>query len=305
MAEFDFGQALGIGPPVVQIVDVGAAMLDTPDRYAGLVQRGLARVTGFEPDPEQFRRLCASGRPRYSYLPHCLGRGGPAIFHVTRFPGCSSLYEPDPAMIDLFTGIGTSPPGPGDAGGNYALLRTLPVETVRLDDVPDCPAPDYLKLDVQGSELDVLAGGERSLLSATVIECETEFVPIYKHQPLFGDVQRFLADRGFLLHKLLDVGGRAFRPLAPANRPENPLSQVLWADAIFVRDVRTIQTWSALQVLKAALILHEVYSSYDLVSLLLREHDRREGTTFASMYLKSLTTAPSLTPTFVTFQYRR
>src|SRR5262249_25635917 len=156
-------------------------------------EHGLAHVTGFEPDAEQYQRLCANRKGPYRYFPYFLGRGGPAHLHRTRWPGCSSLYEPDPAVIDLFTQIAAS------EAASFAVLETLSVETTRLDDVSDLPPTDYLKLDVQGAALDVLREGTRTLANACVLEVEVEFVPLYKGQPLFGDVQLFLRDHGFVL----------------------------------------------------------------------------------------------------------
>jgi hypothetical protein len=38
------------------------------------------------------------------------------------------------------------------------------------------------------------------LADALVVETEAEFVPLYRGQPLFGDLQVFLRDQGFLLY---------------------------------------------------------------------------------------------------------
>ena len=80
-------------------------------------------------------------------------------------------------------------------------------------------------------------GASKAIASAVIIECEVEFVPLYKEQPLFGDIQILLRERGFVLHKFLDIAGRSFRPAnGPGGNPFTAMSQVLWADAIFVRD---------------------------------------------------------------------
>ena len=50
-----------------------------------------------------------------------------------------------------------------------------------------------------------------TLTGTVVIDCEVEFVPMYRGQPLFGDIQCFLREQGFMLHKFIDVDGRAFR----------------------------------------------------------------------------------------------
>lgn len=75
------------------------------------------------------------------------------------------------------------------------------VEVRRLDDV----ARDYglvdkkvaLKLDVQGYELEVLAGGPQTLDAAVLVDCEVSFAELYAGQPLAGEVLAFMADSGF------------------------------------------------------------------------------------------------------------
>jgi FkbM family methyltransferase len=275
---------LGIDLPGVEIMDIGA-MEEGDDHYAALVRQGQARVTGFEPDPEQFAKLQRRAGP-YRYHAVFLGDGKPAVFNVARYPGCSSLLAPDPAVIDLFTGIGAAGPG-----GNFHVVRTESVQTTRLDEVSDCALPDLIKIDVQGAELAVLAHGQQKLAHAVVVECEVEFVPLYRDQPLFCDIQAFLRERGFVLHKLVDVAGRCFRPFTREN-PSLPMSQLLWADAVFVRNFTALENWSAEDLLKASQVLHAIYHSYDLVALLLREHDRRHQTRLHERYFARLATLP-------------
>ena len=65
----------------------------------------------------------------------------------------------------------------------------MQIETTRLDDIKELEAPDILKLDIQGAELDVLRHGVKTLESAVIIESEVEFLELYKGQPIFGDMQ--------------------------------------------------------------------------------------------------------------------
>ena len=275
--------------PRISIVDVGA-MDERQERYHRLLASGLAVVVGFEPNPEQFARLQGRGGP-YRYLPLCLGKGGPARLHITRWPGCSSLLQPDPAVIDLFEMIGAASL---DRTNNFQVLRDEELETVRLDDIVDLKV-DYLKLDVQGSELEILRHGTRKLADTVVIETEVEFLPIYREQPLFGDIQVFLRDQGFVLHKLIDCAGRPFRPFRRPN-PYLPISQLLWADAVFVRDFSRLETYSDDGLLKAAAVLDVVYGSVDLVALLLGEYDRRRATSTRQCYIEKLGSRQVLTP---------
>ena len=277
MAPFRLADALQVGLPVVEVLDIGAR-LEGEDRYAPLVGQNLARVTGFEPEPSEFERLKDRPGP-FTYFPYVLGSGGPATLHVTRYPGCTSLLEPDPAVIDLFETIGASSPD-----WNFFVMDKVGVETVRLDDVSGLAAPDYIKIDVQGAELQVLTHGTRVLSSASVVQTEVEFLPIYKNQPLFGDMQCFLREQGFVLHKLIDVSGRKFRPIQDSANPHQAISQVLWADAVFVRNFVAFDQWTNGGLLKAALVLNDVYRSYDLVFHILREHDARTQGNLSGTY---------------------
>lgn len=288
---FALAETLDLTPPVVAILDVGA-MATGEDRYASLIEQQLAHVTGFEPDPASLASLRTRTGP-FRYLPYVLGDGGPGVFHTTRYPGCSSLLEPDPDVIDLFATIGTE-----QGTGNFAVLNRQPVKTVRLDDVPELGKVDYAKLDVQGAELTVLRNGLRVLEDVLVLEVEVEFLPIYRGQPLFGDIQRFAHDQGLLIHKLVDVAGRPYRPAQLAN-PFVPVSQILWADAVFVRDPTHLERYADEQLLKAALVLNDVYRSFDLVYRMLAVHDARSGGRLAERYAAALRAHPSLQTLFL------
>jgi Methyltransferase FkbM domain len=51
---------------------------------------------------------------------------------------------------------------------------------------------DAIKLDTQGSELDILRGATHVLPTVSLIDIEVEFNELYDGQPLFCDVDRFL-----------------------------------------------------------------------------------------------------------------
>ena len=66
------------------------------------------------------------------------------------------------------------------------------------------------------------------------------------------------------------------------------MSQLLWADAIFVRDFTRLDTYCDDGLLKAATVLDSVYRSVDLAALLLAEYDRRRGTQTRQSYMEWL-----------------
>lgn len=270
----------------ITLLDIGA-FADGEDRYAALTEHEKVHVLGVEPSPDARAELEAIKGERFSCLPCFLGDGKDATVHITRFPGCISLIEPDGDYLNLFTSIGAEP-----ETGNFAVLETETVQTTRLDDVPDVPSLQYIKADTQGTELMILENGTRVLSDTLVVEVEAEFLPLYKDQPLFGDLQLFMRDQGFVLHKFVDVAGRTLRPNKYAENPFAATSQLLWADAIFVRDFARLETYKDDDLLVAALLLHDIYASYDLVFYLLTEYDRRTGATLLESFFNLFKEVP-------------
>jgi FkbM family methyltransferase len=286
---FSLAESTGLTLPHVHVVDIGASLVEGADHYAPLLARGLARVTGFEPDPEQYQALLASGRPGYRYLPYAVGTGGPATFHVARFPGCSSLFPPDRAFLDAFTAVGASLPA-----GNFAITHTVPVDTVRLDDVGELGAVDYVKLDIQGAERDALRHARTLLQRVLVIESEVLFAPLYEGQGDFADLTALLRDAGFQLLEVRDVHRCSVAPFLHGRTAFAPRGQWMWGDAVYVRRWWDLQGWSQEDLLKAATILHEVYEVYDLVHHLLVEMQLRSGEPVADRYRAAMARDPAL-----------
>ena len=237
-------------------------------------------VVGFEPQIDACRSLNERRRPGHLYLPHAIGDGSWRVFYECSSPHCSSLFEPDEAVAGRFHQLGP-------------LMRVTgrsEVETRRLDDIPETAGADFLKLDVQGAELLVLEGAAARLHDILVVHTEVEFIPLYKDQPLFADIDSFLRRNGFLFHTMVPFG-RTFRPFVANNNDEGWMRQMIWADAVYVRDFTDFDAMKPDALLKIAAILHENYQSFDLAAVALEAHDRQAGSGLHGQYLRRLSGA--------------
>jgi hypothetical protein len=85
-------------------------------------------------------------------------------------------------------------------------------------------APDFVKVDVQGYELEVLKGGRKALQSAEAALLEVNLLEIYEGAPLLHEAICFMANEGFRAYDVCTLYRR-------------PLDRALWQmDIIFARD---------------------------------------------------------------------
>jgi FkbM family methyltransferase len=264
--------------PRLKIVDVGAMSIgDGLEPYAKLIKAVPCDIIGFEPvaaECDKLNRMRHEGR---TYLPYFIGDGASHTFHECNFPMTSSLFAPNTPLLAKFQNLENL----------VQVVKSYPVETRRLDDLAETAGVDFLKIDVQGGELLVLRGAAERLKSALVVHTEVEFVPLYKDQPLFADIDAHMRAQGFLLHRM-GFTGRTFRPLIFNNDVNAMMSQWLWGDAIYVRDFMTFETMPPAGLLKLAAILHENYGSFDLAGVALEAHDRVAGSRLHPNYLQAL-----------------
>ena len=95
---------------------------------------------------------------------------------------------------------------PALAGGQ--VERTVAVNLTTLDEwraANGGERVDVVKIDTQGSELQVLEGAADALATVRAVEVEVEFNPLYEGVCLFGDIDRFLRSHGFVLWRLRDL----------------------------------------------------------------------------------------------------
>ncbi len=84
--------------------------------------------------------------------------------------------------------------------------------TRRLDDVVDGQPFQLIKLDVQGSELEVLRGGMATLNAAKAVVMELAVTPYNEGAPLMHEVMKFMTDNGFRMAEVLGDITRCIPP---------------------------------------------------------------------------------------------
>lgn len=240
--------------------DIRITFVDVGSRNGVLEIGDLARFVdayGFEPNPAEYEKL-VSGKtdlflklgmssPPYRtlrYFPYAVADFcGRHEFYVTPGPGACGLREPNLARLEEIVWKGESTNVRNFAEEHFADFRTIEVETTTLDTFAAEQAIDhidYLKIDVEGLEYEVLAGGRSLLPQTAVIKVEVCFIPFRKEQKLFSHVDLLLREHDFdLVRYEIHMGHIGYKERrAPAGYVPagyaDPGGQALSCDAIYV-----------------------------------------------------------------------
>lgn len=273
-----FKALIGAIPQII-VTDIGASPLDGQEPpYAALLKSGDVDLIGFEPHPPSFAALNAARGPHETNSPCVIGDGQRHTLKNCRVSGMSSLLEPNPAVMKLFHLF------------PYwsKVLSATEVQTRRLDGIPETIGTDFITIDIQGGGLMALAGATSRLRGVSVTHAEVSFVSLYKGQPLFSEVEMFLRQHGFMFHRFFPLNSRTISPFFVDNDVYAGFSQVMQADAIFVRDFARIELLGDSQLVATAVILHDCYHSLDATLFVLKEFDRRHGRNLGQRYIEAL-----------------
>lgn len=178
-------------------LDVGAAGGIAP-KWRLAARLGLVRIEGFEPDPVARKEL-ERAFPKARFLPFALGEADETKrLHITEDPHCASCLLPDREMVDRYP-----------VGKNFRVVSTINVPVRSFASLVDSELvrpPDFLKLDVQGYEFQVLRGFAGCLGDVLAIELESHTKPLYEGQKTADELIRFLDVRGFWLRRFEQQG---------------------------------------------------------------------------------------------------
>lgn len=218
---------------------VGSRKLAIGDDYGSADWNLLApnlTIYGFDADSDACEQANADLAVRQidwqeKHIPIALSDSvGESSLYVTEQLACTSLYPPNQSYLERFTPI---------LPDSFRLNFTVEIETTTLDiycQQSGIEEIDFLQVDVQGADLNVLRGASL-LLSRSIlaVQTEVEFSHLYVNQPLFADIDTYLRKYDFILFDL-DHCSRYPRSRSPIYSKSRP-GQLLWADAFYFRDL--------------------------------------------------------------------
>lgn len=198
------------------IFDIGACEGLDSIRYSRLFPS--SHVYAFEPLPGNVTKinenLTRFDGERISIVPKALAReNGTATFHLSSgIPDGREAESGDWNFGNKSSSL--IAPNKEEIRKYWPWLEftgTTEVETITMDTF--CSdlgiQPDFLHMDVQGAELEVLAAADNVLGKVRAIWMEVSLTEVYSGQPLADDVNRFMRDHGMVNAVTLPEGPQA------------------------------------------------------------------------------------------------
>jgi len=109
-------------------------------------------------------------------------------FYNTRKPTCSSVYKPNFNHLKNFLDK-----------DRFEIVSEDTFSTKSLDSViTKYKQPNFIKIDTEGSELNILKGSKDTLSNVFGLEVECAFYQLREDQPLFDEVRSYLESLDFI-----------------------------------------------------------------------------------------------------------
>ena len=171
----------GFEPGVIH--DIGAARGEWARLAASVWPH--AAIVGFEPNARERAALdaTASALVKFSYHLCCLGERAGEI-----------RYEDKGTQTSVL-----------DAGGALGAAVSPMHRLDALIAEGRVAGPDFLKLDVQGYELEVLRGAEQAMRGARAVLLEVSFEEFFPGVPTVENVVAFMDARGYAWHDVMGI----------------------------------------------------------------------------------------------------
>ena len=127
------------------------------------------------------------------------------LYVLNKRPHSSSMYEPNKDSLKIY----------GFKEKDFHLFDISKTEMVDCDTLSSCLKQlnlnhlDYLKIDTQGAELEILKGLES--YRPLMIKCEVQIFPMYKEQPNWTEVTNFLYKLDYMISDWKKIGSHVTR----------------------------------------------------------------------------------------------
>ena len=250
----------------IKVVDVGAAAIAEEPIYKNLVDSKIADLIAIDGDIRQKQKILNSYNGNVSVINEFISDGKDHnLYLCTKESGMTSLLKPDNNALSFFNGFSKF----GE------VIKTEKIKTKKLDNLENIGSIDFLKIDAQGSELNIISNGKKSLKNCLGLQLEVSYFCLYENQPSFGEIDVYLRGQGYIPHQFLKVKRWSIKPTIFNHNFRVPGNQLLESDIIYIKNPLKLNKIQDEELKKFAFLSHHCFKSVDLCVYLILELEKR------------------------------
>ena len=213
----------------ISILDIGAR--DGLGWPWNSISPELIKVILVEPEVKEFEKL---KKKNQNVVPYLLYEKETELrLNINNSPGTSSIYKPNKVFLEQF-----------DNFERFEPKQILNFDSRTVDSLfknNEIWDVDFAKIDIQGGELSVLKGGENFFTKYLIgLEVEVEFCEMYKDQPLFSEVDKYIREN--LGMELWDIRKTYWKYKQKKYSSPNK-GRLIFGDALYFRSLDKIEKW--------------------------------------------------------------
>lgn len=220
-------------------VDIGARDFGH-DFFSGA--HHLMDLLAFEPDETEFKTLMSLDRQKQWRKMHLSQKGisgkeGPRELYLTKHRGCTSILRPKLEYANKY-----------DRHEFFSVEKAVNIDTTTLEKALNefkVKNPIFIKIDIEGAELEVLQSLDQSFSQILAIKTEVNFLPYREKQGKAGEILDLLQERGFNFVDVVDMGDYRYCGIGtsypgmnrkPNGYPVYSKGDICASDFIFLKD---------------------------------------------------------------------
>ena len=255
--------------------DIGASNCDPTPHIDNLLKNTNSKLYGFEPNKIEFEKLISENKDKKrEFFNYAIGNGEEKIFNICEYPGWSSFLEADIDYVKNFHRFEL----------DAVIKDKIKIKTKKLDEIKFESKVDFLKIDVQGLESEIIDCSKDTIKNCLVVELELSPIPLYKKEKRFSYVCKQMEDLKFNLNMFQKINTKTFKPVVLGGSSLNGLHTLIQLDCVFVPSYETINELNSEDLKKLINIMHYSYNSYDFADFLIRLLEKRENVEIVEKY---------------------
>ena len=244
-----------LGDVKIGFVDIGAS-IQIIQRWKKIDKSNLDYYL-FEPNKSEIKKLEINRKfyNNYKIFDVALSnKNHSKSLFITKGIYQTSVLKPNFSFLNKFKDV-----------NRYKIIKKVELKAKKLDKII-INNPDFIKIDVQGYNYEVLQGSNKTLNNTIGIDIEVDFQQIYEKEKLYGKINDFLITKDF---EFID-----FTYLARWERDKfKNNGQCVFGNALYLKKTDSILNKSE-DIIKKYIAITLLYNKFDLAKFILEKTNK-------------------------------